>query len=99
MLRMLSRRNFILFWLADVISVTGDWMLMIGLPVYVYTLSHSALATGIMFIAAVLPRLVLSSVAGVFADRWNRRRLMIIANILQAVCLLPLLFVHASAML
>lgn len=99
MLKMLSRRNFMLFWLADVISVTGDWMLMIGLPIYVYTLSHSTLATGIMFIAGVLPRLVLSSVGGVFADRWNRRRLMIIVNILQAVCLLPLLLVHASGML
>src|ERR1700730_17106722 len=99
MLLLLRQRNFAMFWLADVISTIGDWMLMIGLPVYVYLLSHSTLATGAMFIATILPRLGLSSVGGVFADRWDRRRLMVVTNILQAISLLPLLFVHSVSLL
>ncbi|MBO0792319.1 MAG: MFS transporter [Ktedonobacteraceae bacterium] len=92
---LLRRRDFAIFWLADVISVIGDWMLMIGLPIYVYVLSQSTLATSIMFMVNVLPKLALGSLGGVFADRWDRRRLMIGANLLQALCLLPLLFVHS----
>jgi MFS family permease len=92
---LLRKRNFALFWLADIVSVIGDWMLVIGLPIYVYQLSHSTLATGLMFMVGVLPRLLLSSVGGVFADRWDRRRLMIIANFIHAVVLLPLLLVRS----
>jgi len=75
--------------------MTGDWVLFIALPIYVYTLTGSTLATSAMFIAEMIPNLVLSSVAGVFVDRWDRKRTMVIANLLMALGLLPLLAVQS----
>ncbi len=95
----LRQRNFTLLWIGGLISNTGDWLLVIGLPVYVYQLTGSALATSITLITAFLPNLLLGSIAGVFVDRWDRRWTMIISNLLLAVGLLPLLALHSRDML
>ena len=95
MLAVLRQRNFALVWVAGLISLTGDWLLFIGLPLYVYQLTGSTLATGAAVMVRVLPRLVLGSVAGVFVDRWDRRRTMIATNLLLGLCLLPLLAVRS----
>ena len=85
MIAILRQRNFALLWLGGLISFVGDWVLFIALPVYVYDLTGSALATGGMFIAQTAPRLLLGSIAGVFVDRWDRRRTMIAADLLRVV--------------
>lgn len=97
MLATLRHRNFALLWLGALISFVGDWALFIALPVFVYDLTGSALATGAMFMAQSLPRLLLGSIAGVFVDRWDRRRTMIAANLLSAAVLLLLLLVRTPA--
>ncbi len=94
MIATLRQRNFALIWLGGLISQTGDWLLGIGLTVYVYFLTGSALATSITLIAQFVPYLLLGSLAGVFVDRWDRRWTMIICNLLLAFGLLPLLIVH-----
>ena len=95
MLAVLRQRNFALVWVAGLISLTGDWLLFVGLPLYVYQLTGSTLATGAAVVVRVLPRLVLGSVAGGFVDRWDRRRTMIATNLLLGLCLLPLLTVRS----
>jgi MFS family permease len=92
----LKQRNFALLWFGQLISMIGDWVLLIALPFHIYNLTGSALATGAMFMASALPRLLLGSVAGVFADRWDRKRMMIVADALRALVLLPLLFVQSA---
>ncbi|HET7182709.1 MAG TPA: MFS transporter [Candidatus Limnocylindrales bacterium] len=96
MIALLRQRNFGLLWLAGLISMTGDWVLMVGLPVEVYRRTGSTLATAGMMLAWLVPAIVLGSIAGVFVDRWDRRRLMIVVNLLLAVTLLPLLAVDAA---
>ena len=49
-----------------------------------------------MFAAQTLPRLLFGSIAGVFIDRWNRKRTMVLADLSRAVILLPLLAVAAG---
>src|SRR3954471_853713 len=92
----LRQRNFALVWSGGLISLLGDWMLVIGLPLYVYALTGSTLATGMVFMAGQMPRVLLGSVAGVFVDRWDRRRTMIVTDVILAGCLLPLLAVHTA---
>ncbi len=96
MIATLRRRNFALVWLAGLISMMGDWVLYIALPIYVYQLTGSALATSAMFVAEMVPALLLGSVAGVFVDRWDRKRTMVVANLLLTLGLLPLLLVHSA---
>jgi MFS family permease len=95
MIKVLQQRDFALLWLGGLISLTGDWILTVGLPIYVFLLTRSVLATGLAFLASRVPAIVLGSVAGVFVDRWDRKRTMVIANILLAVALLPLLLVRS----
>ncbi|HEY7024430.1 MAG TPA: MFS transporter [Candidatus Limnocylindrales bacterium] len=91
MLKLLRVRDFRLLWLGGLISMTGDWALMAGVPYVVYLETGSTLATAGMVLAGLLPQILFSTTAGVFADRWDRRRLMILVNIALAIVLLPLL--------
>ncbi len=92
----LRQRNFALLWLGGLISQTGDWLLIIGLPVYVYTQTGSVLATSLTLITGFVPALLFGSLAGVLVDRWDRKWTLIISNLLLAIGLLPLLAVHSK---
>jgi MFS family permease len=92
----LRKRDFALLWFGGLISQIGDWLLSIGLPVYVYMRTGSTIQTSIMLITGFVPSLLLGSFAGVFVDRWDRRKTMLICNLLMALALLPLLFVHSG---
>jgi MFS family permease len=97
MISILRQRNFGLLWFGQVISMAGDWVLYASLAFYVYTLTGSVLASGSMMIVSTVPRVFLGSVAGVFVDRWDRRRTMIVADLGRAAVLLSLLAVHSAA--
>ena len=83
MLSVLRQRDFALLWFAGLVSITGDWMLVVALPITVYELTGSAFATGAILITNKLAALVLGSIAGVFVDRWDRKRTMVIANLIR----------------
>jgi MFS family permease len=95
----LRNLSFASVWSAGVISSVGDWALTIGLTFFVYILTGSALATGSLFLASVVPQLVVGSAAGVFVDRWSRKRTMVVVNLLLATGLVPLFAVHSLAQL
>ncbi len=96
MIALLRQRNFALLWTGGLISMIGNWMLFIAMPIYVYQLTGSALATSLTFIAATVPGLAFSSLAGVFVDRWDRKRVMVISSGLYAATLLPLILVNTA---
>jgi MFS family permease len=95
-LTVLRQRDFSLLWFGGVLSVIGDYFLFIALPFFVYERTGSVLATGAMFAAETLPRLLFGSVAGVFVDRWARKKTMVISDLSRALILLPLLVVAAG---
>jgi MFS family permease len=96
MTSVLKQRNFALLWIGQVISMIGDWVLIVALPFYIYNITGSTLAAGGMFMAVSVPRLLLGSFAGVFVDRWDRRKTMIAADLSRAVLLLLLFTVRSS---
>jgi MFS family permease len=96
MISLLRQRNFSLLWFAGMVSVFGDWILFVALPFYVYKLTSSALITGTMFIAQTLPRILFGLIAGVFVDRWNRKWVMILADLIRMGLLLLLFFIHSK---
>jgi predicted MFS family arabinose efflux permease len=95
MLVALRHRDFALLWSGGLIALAGDYILITALPFFIYSLTGSALAAGLMFVCYMAPSILFGSVAGVFVDRWNRKRTMVIANLLRAAALLPLLFVRS----
>ena len=99
MFAVLRRRDFALLWFSGLVSVAGDWVLMTALPYYVYVRTDSTIATAGMTAAELAPAILLSSVAGVFADRWNRKRILVISALVQAGTVLVLLLVRDDGML
>jgi len=95
--RMLAaRRDLRLVLSAGTISLTGDWVLIIGLIYRVYAVTGSTVASALTMASSSAPQVLLGAVAGVFADRWDRKRTMIVANLLLAAGLLPLLLVRGA---
>jgi MFS family permease len=84
-------------WLAGLVSDTGDWLLLIALPVVVYDLTGSALGTSLAFIVELAPGIVLAPLAGWCADRFDRRRVLVTVSLAQAAALLPLFAIQTRA--
>ena len=84
MLRALRIPDFRLLWGGSLISSLGSWLLVLAIPAHILVATGSLRATGLTLAAEYLPLLLLGPVAGVFADRWDRRRLMITTNLFCA---------------
>ena len=95
----LRNADFRSLWLAGLISDAGDWLLFIALPIVVYRETGSALGTSLAFLIELAPGIGFAAVVGRLADRWDRRRMLLAVSLLQALALLPLLFVHDRSQL
>ena len=82
-LRALSHRNYRLFFGGQSISLIGTWMTRIATGWLVYRLTHSAFLLGIVGFSGQIPGFFLSPFAGVWIDRWDRRRVLVITQVLS----------------
>jgi MFS family permease len=82
LVRAFRYRNYRLFFSGQGISLVGTWMQQIAMSWLVYRLTNSAFLLGLIGFAGQVPTFVLTSVAGVFADRWDRRKLLILTQVL-----------------
>ena len=80
---------------AVAISETGDWLLFIALPLYALTASGSALATSTVFLAELVPAVLVGTACGPLIDRLDRRRMLAGLTTAQAALLLPLLLANS----
>lgn len=87
------RPAFRSLWLAQVISLTGDWFNTIASVIIVNRYAASGLAIGGLFLARALPPFLLGPVAGVVADRFDRRKVLILSDVLRAGIVLCFLLI------
>src|SRR5512136_2573122 len=78
-------RNFTLMWTGQLVSTIGSALTSLAASILVYRLTGSALSVGLMLMATAAPSLVVGLVAGVFVDRYDRKRIMIAADLIRAV--------------
>jgi len=90
-LQALRIRDFRMLWGASLISSLGSWLLVLAVPAHILMATGSLRDTGLTLAAEYLPRLLLGPLVGVFADRWDRRRLMITANLFCAAAVAAML--------
>ena len=97
----LRQRNFRLFWFGQMISLIGSGMQSIGQAWLVLELTHSAWQLGLVGALQSVPVLLFSILGGVFADRWPKRRVLLLTqsvSMMQAL-LLWLLIVSSTVQL
>ena len=83
-----KNRNFSLLWTGQLISTIGSALTSLAASIYVFRLTGSALSVGLMLMATAAPSLLVGLFAGVFVDRYDRKKIMITADILRAVLIL-----------
>jgi MFS family permease len=81
-LRALRSRNYRLFVAGQGISLIGTWMQQVAMSWLVYRMTGSAMLLGIVGFTSQIPSFLLAPVAGVFADRWEKRHLLLITQTL-----------------
>jgi len=94
-LRALRYRNYRLYFGGQGISLTGSWMQQVAMGWLVYRLTGSAFYLGLVAFFAQVPVLFMAPLSGVLADRWDRLRIMLIAQVLamaQSLALAALMF-------
>lgn len=96
-------KKFLFLWSASLISSTGSGMTAFALGIFIYQKTGLSTMTGLMILAGFLPNLLLSPLAGIMADRYDRRLLMMIGDgfsIVGLVCILIALnFLKASLLI
>jgi len=87
-------RNFRNLWLGQIVSLFGDWFNLIASASLVGALTGSGLAVGGLFVVRMLAPFLISPFAGVAADRYNRKTILIMTDVVRAVVVLGFLFVR-----
>jgi MFS family permease len=94
-IRLALDARFAAYWLAQTISLFGDRLHQVALGVLVYAITNSPLATGLVFLAATLPNILLGPIAGTFVDRWEHKRVMIWSDLIRAALVITIPFAAA----
>ncbi|HXT96188.1 MAG TPA: MFS transporter [Polyangia bacterium] len=83
--RALRHRNYRLFFVGQGTSLVGTWLTRVATSWLVYRLTGSALLLGVVGFAGQIPTFFLAPVAGVWVDRWNRHRVLVVTQVLAMI--------------
>ena len=94
-------RSFSLMWVGQLVSTFGDALTQLAAGILVYRLTGSTLSVGLMLAVTSLPSLLFGLFAGVYVDRYDRKKILVVSSFLQAglVALIPLLLPYGVAWL
>ena len=86
--------DFRYLWSGQIVSLFGDWFSLIGSAALIAQLTQSGLAVGGLFVIRMLAQFVGTQIGGVAADRYNRKRLLILTDITRAIVAFGFLLVR-----
>lgn len=85
MLRTLEHRNFLLLWLAQLVSGVGDVLYTVGVMVTIFEETNSALLTAGAMVATMVPSFLISPFAGAVVDKYPRQRVLFLMDVMRAL--------------
>ena len=89
-----DNRAFRYLWTGQIISLTGDWFNLIASAALIATLTQSGTAIGALFVVRMLAPFLVSPFAGVVADRYNRKTILITTDVLRCFVVLGFVLVR-----
>ena len=93
--RLAGMTGFLLIWIGQFVSILASGMSNFALTIWMYQQTGSATAMGLMQVFYITPFLLLSPVAGVMVDRYNRKLMMAVSDVLAFTATLGLLILSA----
>jgi CRP-like cAMP-binding protein/sugar phosphate permease len=93
----LRNGRFVRLWTAQLVSTIGDALTSLAAGIIVYERTQSALSVGLILMATAVPTLVFGLIAGVVVDRYDRKKIMIAADILRAVVVVTIPFLITAS--
>jgi MFS family permease len=99
MVRVLQNRRFLSLWLAQLATQIGGNMVLYGLTVLVFTETHLTSATSLLILTFLVPGVLFGAVAGVLVDRFDRRTILILTNVLRGATFLAMVVVSSNVLL
>src|SRR5262245_51678949 len=87
------KRDFSLMWTAQLVSTIGSSLTDLAAAILVFRVTHSALNVGLTLLVTALPTLFVGLFAGVFVDRFNRKRILLASDLLRGLLVLSIPFV------
>lgn len=91
-LKLIRNKKFLIFWLAGLIATIGSGMTSFGIGVYIFERTDSAFIKSMISLVAFLPTIVAGPFAGALADRFDRRKLMVLGDGLSSLGVLLILY-------
>lgn len=92
-LAVLRNGKFLALWIAQVVTQVGANMVLYGLTVEVFSLSHNSTSISLLILSFLVPAVIFGAIAGVYVDRLDRRLILVVANAGRAVLFLLLLVI------
>ncbi len=89
--------NYRNIWFGEIVSLFGDWFNLIASAALISRLTGSGVAVGGLFVVRMLAPFLISPLAGVWADRYNRRKLLLATDLSRAVIVLGFLLVRSPS--
>ena len=83
-------------WFGQIVSLLGDWFNLIGSAALIASLTGSGVAISGLFVVRMLAPFLISPIAGVAADRYDRRTILVVSDLLRAVIVLGFLLVRSA---
>jgi len=93
----LRNGRFVRLWTAQLVSTIGDALTSLAAGIIVYERTQSALSVGLILMATAVPTLVFGLIAGVVVDRYDRKKIMIAADILRAAVVVTIPFLLTAS--
>ena len=90
-LTLLKNRNFLRFFMAQFVSSLGDWIGVIAIAIFANRIGGPT-AVGTVMTARVIPGFLVGPLAGVVADRWDRKKTMVYSDLARAALIFSLPF-------
>lgn len=92
-----KNKNFLLLWFSQILSVLTVHLINFSLVIRIFDLTSSSLLVSVLVFAIIFPSIFFSVIGGALADRWNRKNILIVTNLIQAFTTLLYLGVFANS--
>lgn len=98
MFAIFRKRDFSLMWSAQLVSTIGEALTDLAAAILIFRITNSAFAVGAVLMVTAIPTLFVGLFAGVFVDRFDKKRILLLANLLRGFIVIGIPLAHMSFM-